>query len=147
MGEYHTFTTNVQWTVQRKAVLSSPSLPPIEVGSPSYFPGGHEGIWSPEHLYTASAEICLLNTFLLLAEKTRFPFIGYKSEAEGTMETTENGLLMTKILIKPKVVVASPELQKKALSLLEKAEKFCLISNSMKTTVTIEPAIVVQMHA
>jgi organic hydroperoxide reductase OsmC/OhrA len=51
---------------------------------------------------------------------------------------------MTRIHIKPTVVVAEESLKEKTVTLLEKAEKYCLISNSMKTEVTIEPNVLVK---
>ncbi|MGE4453857.1 MAG: OsmC family protein [Sphaerochaeta sp.] len=143
MSNSHTYNTRVEWTKERKAALSSAHLPTIEVATPANFPGGHEGIWSPEHLYTAAAEICLMTTFLSLAEKTKLSFKSYKSEASGTMEKTEKGFLITYIHIKPTVVITDEQQKEKTLTMLEKAEKYCLISNSMKTEVTIEPEVVV----
>ncbi len=144
MSDSHTYTTHVEWTKQKRAALSSPTLPTIEVATPPNFPGGHEDIWSPEHLYTAAAEACLMTTFLSMAERAELPFKSYKSEAVGTLEKVEKGFQMTKIHIKPTVVVSDQALQEKTLKLLEKAEKYCLISNSMKTVVTIEPVVIVK---
>jgi len=144
MSDIHTYETSVQWTKQRKAALISKGLPSLEVATPPQFPGGHEGIWSPEHLFTASAEICLMTTFLSIAEKAKFPFINYTSTAVGTMEKTDTGFLMTKIVIKPTLSVDDELLREKGLKLLEKAEKYCLISNSMKSEVILEPTVVVK---
>lgn len=144
MSDIHTYETSVQWTNQRKAALISKGLPSLEVATPPQFPGGHEGIWSPEHLFTASAEICLMTTFLSIAEKAKFPFINYTSTAVGTLEKTDTGFLMTKIVIKPTLSVDDELLREKGLKLLEKAEKYCLISNSMKSEVILEPTVVVK---
>jgi len=147
MSDTHTYTTSVQYSEQRKGVLSSVGLSSFEVATPPQFPGGHEGIWSPEHLYVASAEICLMTTFLSIAEKSRLAFVQYSSEAVGTLEKTAEGMLMTKIVIKPKVVIEDETKKDRVLLLLEKAEKYCLISNSMKTEVTIEPSVEVSSVA
>lgn len=144
MSDIHTYTTSVQYSEMRKGVLSSEGLSSFEVASPPQFPGGHEGIWSPEHLFVASAEICLMTTFLSIAEKSRFEFVQYSSEAVGTLEKRAEGMLMTKIVIKPKVVIKDEAKKARTLLLLEKAEKYCLISNSMKSEVTIEPIVEVK---
>ncbi len=145
MSDTHTYTTKVTYAEQRKGVLSSDGLPSLEVATPPQFPGGHQGIWSPEHLFVASAEICLMTTFLSIADKSRLEFARYSSEAVGTLEKTAEGMLMTKIVIKPKVVISDETKKGRTLLLLEKAEKYCLISNSMKTEVTIEPVVVVEV--
>lgn len=144
MSDMHTYNTSVEWTKQRKGALSSPSLPTIEVATPPQFPGGHEGIWSPEHLYTAAAEVCLMTTFLAIAEKAKLDFKSYKSEAVGTLEKVEKGFLMTSILIKPTVVIGEESRKEEVVKLFEKAEKHCLISNSMKAVVTVEPLVLVK---
>ncbi len=147
MSDTHTYTTSVTYSEMRKGVLSSEGLAPFEVATPPQFPGGHEGIWSPEHLYVASAEICLMTTFLSIAEKSRLEFVQYSSEAVGTLEKTAEGMLMTKIVIKPKVVIKDEGKKDRTLLLLDKAEKYCLISNSMKTAVSIEPLVEVSAVA
>ncbi|HLW21758.1 MAG TPA: OsmC family protein [Sphaerochaetaceae bacterium] len=143
MSEHHAYRTQVQWSTQRKGKLSSAGFPTIEIATPPDFPGGHAGIWSPEHLFVGAAEICLMTTFLSLAEKTKLDFHNYVSEAEGILEKAEGGLQITKISIRPSIVVATSEDTDKALKLIEKAERYCLISNSMKTEVSIEPTVTV----
>lgn len=88
-----------------------------------------------------------MTTFLSIAEKSRLAFVQYSSEAVGTLEKTREGMLMTKIVIKPKVVIEDETKKDRTLLLLEKAEKYCLISNSMKTEVTIEPIVAVSTVA
>lgn len=144
MSEKHTYTTAVEWTKEKRAALSSKGLPTIEVATPPNFPGGHEGIWSPEHLYTAAAEVCLMTTFLSFAERAKLAFLSYKSEADGILDKVEKSLLMTRIHIKPTITVANEADREEALKLIERAERYCLISNSMKSEVTIEPTVVVK---
>ena len=142
MADTHTYTTAIRWAQDRKGVLSSQGMPDIEVATPPEFPGGHPGIWSPEHMFVAAAEICLMTTFLAIAEKSKLEFIKYSSEAVGTLEKTEAGFLMTRILIRPKVVVPKETRADRVMKIVEMAEKHCLISNSMKTEVSIDPQIV-----
>ena len=141
MRESHVFQTSVKWTGDRRAVLAAHGLPTLEVATPPGFPGGHPGIWSPEHLYTAAAEACLMTTFLAIAANSRLAFKSYESAAEGTLEKTESGFLMTRITLRPKVVVTDVSQIERAQRILEKAEKLCLISNSMKTRVELVPYV------
>ncbi|HPY11857.1 MAG TPA: OsmC family protein [Sphaerochaeta sp.] len=146
MSEKHTYSTAVEWTKEKRAALSSRGLPTIEVATPPNFPGGHEGIWSPEHLYTAAAEVCLMTTFLSFAERANLDFLSYKSEADGILDKVEKSLLMTRIHIKPTITVANEADREEALKLIERAERYCLISNSMKSEVTVEAIVVVNQH-
>ena len=135
--ETHSYRTSVRWTGERKATLGADGLPALEVATPPDFPGGHPGIWSPEHLYTAAAEVCLMTTFLAIAANSKLEFRSYESSAEGVLEKTETGYLMTRIVLRPHVVVSDAALVDRARRILEKAEKHCLISNSMKTAVEL----------
>lgn len=139
----HIYRTSVRWEGERRGTLSSPSLPELEVATPPEFPGGHEGLWSPEHLYTAAAEICLMTTFLSIAANSKLEFKEYTSQAEGTLDKSEGGFQMTEILLRPRVVVGAEALVAQTRRILEKAEHHCLISNSMKTKVRMEAEIVV----
>jgi organic hydroperoxide reductase OsmC/OhrA len=59
------YSTSVRWTGEKKGALTAAGKPPVEVGTPPEFKG-HEGIWSPEDLYVASVNVCILSTFLAL---------------------------------------------------------------------------------
>lgn len=139
--EKHSYRTSVKWTGERRAKLTAPGLPDVEVATPPEFPGGHPGIWSPEHLFTAAAESCLMTTFLAIAASSKLTFSEYSSTADGTLEKTDAGYLMTEIVLRPRVVVPADQVER-AKRILEKAEKHCLISNSMKTRVVLEAEVV-----
>ena len=51
----HSYNIFLKWNEGRKGIMESPELPTkIEVATPPEFDKGIPGIWSPEHLYTAS---------------------------------------------------------------------------------------------
>ena len=141
MNDSHTYTTKLEWKESRKGVVASDGLPPLEVATPPEFPGGIEGIWSPEHLYVASAEVCLMTTFLAIAANSKLEFTAYSSEAVGTLEKTESGFQVTKIEIRPHVVVGDEALVDRAKRIVEKAEQHCLVSNSMKTQIELNTTV------
>lgn len=136
---YHYHTT-VRWTEQRKGVISCAGKPDVEVATPPEFKG-HPNIWSPEDLFVASANICLMTTFLAFAERAGLAFSSYESEAEGKLELVEGKFQFTAITLKPTITLKSAADVGKAKELIEKAEANCLISNSMKAQVTLEPVI------
>ena len=143
MDDAHIYRTSVGWTSERKGSLSSPGLPTMEFATPPQFPGGHEGYWSPETLFVAAAESCLMATFLAIAENSKLEFRSYKSEAEGTVAKTEEGYRVTEIRIKVQLAIVDETKQERALRLLERAEKYCLVSNSMKTPVHLQAEVTV----
>ena len=134
----HTFRTTIRWVEKKRGVQAPPGLPLLEVATPPEFPGGHPGIWSPEHLFVASAEACLMTTFLAIAENSKLDFVSFSSEAEGDVEKTDQGFMVTAIRIRAKVAIRDEALRDKAKRIVEKAEAACLISKSMKTPIHLE---------
>lgn len=139
-SKVYLYQTNVKWTEQRKGVISCAGKPDVEVATPPEFKG-HEGIWSPEDLFVASANVCLMTTFLAVAERAGLAFSSYVSTAEGRLELVDGKFQFTAITIRPSITLKPGGDAAKAKELIEKAEHNCLISNSMKATVTLEPAI------
>ena len=134
---YH---TAVKWTEQRKGVISCAGKPDVQVATPPEFKG-HEGIWSPEDLFVASANMCVMSTFLAVAERAGLAFTAYESAAEGRLELVEGKFQFTEITIKPVITLKAGTDAAKAKELIEKAEANCLISNSMKARVHLEATI------
>jgi peroxiredoxin-like protein len=121
-------------------MLSSPGKPNVQVSTPPEFKG-HEGIWSPEDLFVASVNVCVMSTFLAYAERAGLTFVGYESDAEGRVELVDGKLQVTSVALTPRVTVKSSGDVDKAKELLTKAESNCLISNSVKTHVTMHPTV------
>ena len=138
----HTYNVSLKWEEGRKGIVSSPELPSkIEVATPPEFDKGIPGIWSPEHLFTASILSCFMTTFLAIAEYSKFEFKDFSCSAQGTLEKVEGKFLMTEIILKPVLVVADITQKEKAERILQKSETACLISNSIKTRVHLETEI------
>ena len=134
------YPTAVRWTGQKIGTASVPGKPDLEVATPPEFKG-HEGIWSPEDLFVAAANSCLMTTFLSFAERAGLGFTAYESDAEGVLELVDGKFMVTAIVLKPKVTLKPGEDAGKAKELVMKAEANCLISNSMKSKVTVEPTV------
>jgi peroxiredoxin-like protein len=133
------YVTSVRWTGEKKGMMTIAGKPPVEVATPPEFKG-HEGIWSPEDLYVASVNSCIMTTFLAFAGRAGIAFEGYESEAEGVLEFVDGKFLFTTITVRPRIVLRPGEDRARAEEILHKAEAQCLISNSIRTKVTLEPA-------
>ncbi len=134
------YQTSVKWTEQRKGTISCAGKPDVQVATPPEFKG-HENIWSPEDLFVASANVCLMTTFLAVADRAGLAFSSYESTAEGRLEIVEGKFQFTAITIRPSIILKPGGDPARAKELIEKAEHNCLISNSMKAKVTLEATI------
>ena len=148
--EPHFYEVNVAWSNDRKGMLCSPELNSpsengcIEVATPPNFPKGIPGIWSPEHLFTAAVSSCFMTTFLSIAENSKLQFFAFSCSAKGKLEQRDGKLMMTKVLLEPALLIASERDRERATRILQKAETACLITNSIKSSVTLQPTIRVQ---
>lgn len=141
MENNYYYTTEVEWTGERHGDLSAPVLPGLKIDAPPEFKG-HEGVWTPEHLLVASVNSCFMTTFLAIAENSKLEFVSFSAGAKGKLEkVADQGFVMTEITLCPKLVLKSARDAERASRILGKAEKNCLISNSIKAKTKLEPQI------
>ncbi len=141
MENQYSYTTEVEWTGERRGDLSAAHLPDLEVDAPPEFKG-HEGVWTPEHLFVAAVNSCFMTTFLAIAENSKLEFVSFSTDAKGTLEKLEGqGFIMTEVVLRPKLLVNHARDIERAGRILEKAEKNCLISNSIKSETRLDPEV------
>jgi peroxiredoxin-like protein len=147
--EAHEYHVNVNWENSRKGLMCSPELSQhngicIEVATPPEFPGGMAGIWSPEHLFVAAVNGCLMTTFLAIAENSALEFSSFSCQATGKLERIDGKFMMSEIRLTPTVVIHNEAYKAKAIRMLKKAEDACLITHSVKSKITLEPIVEVK---
>jgi peroxiredoxin-like protein len=102
---------------------------------------GESGRWTPEHFLVAAVASCFVSTFSGIAEKSRLGFASFKLDAEGLLGNDDGIWCFTEIKLRPVVTVLKEEDRDRAIHLLEKAEKSCLIARSLQFKVTLFPAV------
>jgi len=145
MSEIHSsYPVAVHWEGERRGTASSPdALPVLAVAAPPAF-GGPAGIWSPEHLFVLSAAACWMTTFLAVAEASKLEIAAIDCSGVGTLEKGEDRRFrITRIVLRPTVTLAREADRERAGRLIEKAEAACLIRNSIKTAVDLDPTVLV----
>ena len=144
----HVYEVSVNWQADRKGVMSSPVLnTKIEVVTPPQFPKGMEGIWSPEHLFVAAINSCLMTTFLSIAENSKLEFASFDSKASGKLEMVDGKYMMSEVTLMPIVTISDEQQKERAERVLQKSEANCLISNSVKSTIIFKPEIKITQPA
>lgn len=138
----HSYEVDVNWVKDRIGILYSPELnDEVQVATPPQFPKGVDKIWSPEHLFTAAINSCLMTTFLSVAESSKLEFHKFTSKAYGKLEMIDGKYLMSEVTLIPSLTIYREEDKEKALRLLKKSEALCLISNSIKSNIIFDPQI------
>jgi len=144
--EAHYYNVDVNWNTERKGIMCSPELYKdagscIEVATPPEFPKGMPGIWSPEHLFTAAVSSCLMTTFLSIAENSRLAFVSFSCKSKGKLEQVDGKFMMSEITLEPTIIISEEKDRERAERVLQKSEAACLISNSVKSKITMIPTI------
>ena len=150
--EKHNYNIDITWREDRKGMMCSPELAEgnthsancIEVATPPEFPKGMPNIWSPEHLFTASVSSCLMTTFLAIAENSKLDFTGFSCKSKGVLEKVDGKYLMTEVILQPIVTIKDEKDRERAERILQKSEAAFLISNSIKSKVTMEVTVKVE---
>ena len=139
----YNYTTQLEWTGEKKGMLRCEGKPDIMVACPPEF-GGHPNIWSPEDIFLASVEICTMTTLLWFTNKENIILKSYSSVASGMVELSGGVFQFSSITVKIKVCVSSKDDSSRVERLFKKVERACLITNSITTNVHIESEIVVE---
>lgn len=144
MSIEHLYEMSVSWQSDRKGIMSSLELnSSIEVATPPQFPKGMEGIWSPEHLFLAAINSCLMTTFLSIAENSKLEFESFNSKTLGKLEMVDGKYIISEVTLMPVVVLVDDHHKERAERVLQKSEANCLISNSVRSTIIFKPEVIV----
>lgn len=142
MSQEHFYQVDLKWKEGRIGELSSPVLDKtIECATPPEFSNGVPNIWSPEHLYTAAINSCFMATFLAIAENFKVEFNSFECKTNIKLELIDRKYLITQAELFLKIRLKDSEQKEKALRVIEKSKENCLVTNSMKTEVIINPEI------
>jgi len=143
MSDYRYYST-AKRTQGRKGIVEAEGIvAPISFSAPPEFQG-EPGSWTPEHFFAAALGSCFVTTFKAIAEYSRFEYQNLQVEVEAILEKEQGGFSFTKVIVQPILTITAEADKERALRLLEKAEKACLISRSVKSEIELQPEITVQ---
>ena len=135
------YQTEIDWQGDKNLKLTSGKLPAIAAGAPPEFKG-REGVWAPEHLFVAALNSCYMLTLLAIAEFSKIAIVSFASSAKGKLEKVAgSSYQVTEIVVKPRVVIASVDNLARMPRIFEKAKENCFVSNSIRSTIKIEPEV------
>lgn len=134
------YNTKVEWKEGRIGTLSSDGFPDVQVATPPEFKGV-PNIWSPEHLFVSSVNICLMTTFVAIAENSKLEYDSYSCDGKGKLEKVDGKFMVSEIELMPKITIKNEKDKERAQRIIEKSEKACLISNSIKSNVILKAEI------
>ena len=126
---------------ERYMVANSEDRPKLEVVPPPDF-SGIPGYWTPEHLFLASATSCYTMTYLKISKNSRLNVKSIAVKTTGILEEREDGQnWMKELILEPAITVLKESEVKKATRIAHMAEKACIIGNSIKAEMEINPSV------
>ncbi len=138
------FDVQLKWIKESHCVLTArDAIGEIHVAMPPEFGGEEEKPWTPEHLFLSSICSCFLTTYLAFSKKNNFEFVNILCDAIGQIEVVNGKYKFTNINIYPKIFIEDESLKEDANFILEKTNKYCLISNSINATIYYHSEIIV----
>ncbi len=132
--EYQSYSRDHTWRFQNGLEVTASAAPD--------FKGNPECV-DPEQAYVASLASCHMLTFLAVACQKRYVVDSYSDAAVGYLEKGADGKpVITRVVLKPKVEFSGDKLpsDQELEQLHHVAHQECFIANSVKTSITVEPA-------
>ena len=122
--------------------LSTPGTHSLESAGPVEF-GGPGDRWSPETLLVAAVADCLILSFRATARAARFDWLSLDVDTTGKLDRVDGVTRFVHFDVRARLRVPAGADAAKAEKLLHKADKYCLITNSMHADNYLETSIVV----
>jgi organic hydroperoxide reductase OsmC/OhrA len=99
---------------------------------------------NPEQLVVMAASSCQLLSFLAIAARARVRVLEYEDDAEAEMPEDDLPVRLTRIVLRPRIVVGPGVAEERVLRFVEMAHEQCYVANSLETEIAIEPKIEVR---
>jgi organic hydroperoxide reductase OsmC/OhrA len=115
--------------------LVAPPRDPIAVGAPPQF-GGSDRDWSPEELLVGATLECLWTTFEAFARRDHLDVHEWTGTGVATLDRGSPVPAFTSIELGIEIHVEGGA-EQRALALLEKAERSCIVSHALKVPVKV----------
>jgi organic hydroperoxide reductase OsmC/OhrA len=142
----HHYTVEASGSGTGDVELKADGLPTLRSVSPIQFDGPGDR-WSPETLLVAAVGDCLILTFRAVARASGFAWTSLECDVTGTLDRIERTTRFVAFEVRARLHVPSGTDPDRARQVLEKAERSCLISNSLSGTIHLIPMIEVAVEA
>src|SRR5687767_5062258 len=150
MPPTHTYTSRLTWRgstgvgydsyERTHRVSTPPATGELELSSDPAF-RGTASLANPEQLLLASASSCQLLSFLAMAARSRIDVVAYDDDAEAVMLEDDKPVRITRITLRPHIVVAAGVDLERVRRLVSRAHHGCYIANTLNAEMVIEPVI------
>ena len=138
----HRYTITARSTTAGNVRLGGERLPDLASASPAEF-GGPGDQWSPETLLVAAVGDCFVLTFRAVAAASKLAWTSLSCSVAGTLDRVERVTQFTAFEVRVELEIALGTDAELARRVVDKAERNCLVSNSLKASVHVVPTITI----
>ena len=150
MAHEHAYRTELSWVGstgvgydrydRAHRLTAPPADASLELSADPAF-GGDPALLNPEQLLVAAATSCQLLSFLAVAARARVDVLSYTDQAEALMPEDDLPVRVTRITLRPHIVVAEGTDIAKVTRLVDLAHRECYIANTVSSEMLLEPVI------
>ena len=146
----HDYHARVEWTGSTGAGYAAynrahsahtpPATDGFDLSADPQFRGDPD-LPNPEQLLVLAASSCQLLSFLAVAARAGVDVVGYTDDAEGQMPAGATPQRITRITLRPRVVVRGEVPSGLVERLVHEAHEQCYVAASLTTDVVLEPTV------
>jgi len=138
----HRYHVQATGAVEGAVRVTAPSVGTIDTFPPPEF-DGPEGHWSPETLFVGAIADCYILSFRAVARASKLEWTDLSVDVEGVLDKSDTGLRFTGYTLRARLVVPGADRETLAQTVLQKAKRACLVTNSLNAECALETSIVV----
>ena len=134
------YKSKVVWTGGHDGELTCSNGPRMTYSAPPALQG-KPGVMTPEDAFVAALNMCFHLMFIWASERLRIKLVSYECEAEGrVVELLDRTSTFERTILRPVIKVKTESLERVGKA-LDWARKYCLVANSIRSPVLIEPKV------
>jgi len=142
----HRYQVRAEGSPAGTVLLTAPDLPDLETHAPPEF-DGPPGYWSPESLLAASVADCYILSFRAVARASKLEWTNLTVDVEGVLDRVDGITRFVRFIVKPNLSVATAERETLARTVMDKAKRACLVTNSLSAECELVPTLDVAQAA
>ena len=127
----HIYSVSASGLATGSVPVSAHGVPDIETAPPPEFDGPGDK-WSPETLLVAAVANCFILTFRGVSRAANFAWEALECNVDGVLERVAGVTQFSRFTTQATLRVRPGVDHAKAQELLERAEKVCLVANSLR---------------
>jgi organic hydroperoxide reductase OsmC/OhrA len=121
--------------------IDTAGAPTLQTAPPPEF-DGPGGCWSPETLLAAAVADCYTLAFRAVARASRLAWTAIDVSVEAVLDRADGVTRFTRIVVAPRLCVDEGVSERLAITVLEKAARSCLVTNSLLAESVLQPEVV-----